>query len=377
MTWQAEDRHRVDMGRVLMAQQPLYRDFWRRQATIGEGVKSSRNVGPSANWFQMSAGLCCWDKYDPGRKSIALVLTEPNDLWQGEYLVDPAHGAFTLEGMMFQRKYLRRDKHPLAEEIDKTILQWWAHQLLCADQLDTPAKTVCAFAHQRTVYPVGGTTEATYYWRRGLGIPHDKTGMAKMADRIAKGQAPFTNHLFADAFLADLKNDVARLIGTYRVGGYGALSRLILRGGRGEWHWIRFANGGYLSCGIVDIGVDEPRYVVMRPSGGAAIRQFPEGQVTRTNRDGGCKLDTFKGTVSAFDSVYGKFSATFDPKSITLWVTATPNGVIREVDSQGGGATAGVPGSSPTGDSPAIPPPPVDSAPPPRLSWFDKLLSWF
>jgi hypothetical protein len=259
---------------------------------------------------------------------MELVLSEPNDLLQGEYIADAAHYVFSLEGMMFQRKYYRAHNYDdLANKVDANILQWWAHILLATNQLDTPERTNFAFAHQRTVFPTGSATLIDYYWRRGCGQSHTGTGLANLGERIAIRQAPFNGKLFADFFIGELRADVGRLLVSYRTMGYTGIARLIKRGSRGLFHWIRLDNGGYISLLENDIGVDEPRYVAIRHSKGSNLVQFPEGNVGRFSREGRATLDIASGHITALDSTYGSFSTTFDPKTIALHVTATPNGV--------------------------------------------------
>jgi hypothetical protein len=188
-------------------------------------------------------------------------------------------------------------------------------------------------------------------------MSHSGTGLGKMADATAKDQAPFTPHLFADGFLADLKSDVARVVGAYKVGGFGLVARMVKRGSRGTLHWLRFSDGGYLSCIEADFGVDEPRYFVQRNAAG--LRQFPTGTVRRNNRNGGCKLDVPGGKVAATDSEYGSLTSTFDPAKATLWATSSPAGVTINIG--GGGAAdtgSGVPAPGSNGvpsGNPAVP----------------------
>ena len=342
MAIQREDMYLHDLGKKILGGSADYRTKWRGQATIGMGVKDSRNVGPSSNWAQLAFGNCAWDRFTPGIDGLKLVLSEPNDFLQGETRVDGSHALFSYIGICTQRRFLRAWDRATSDLCDAVALQWVAqmvidsvgiHAVIAAKSgttayFDAVKRMRFAWAHQRTVAPSGGTnTKWDYVWRRGNGVSHRSTGLAQLGEKSATNQAPFTSKLFCDYFADDLRADMARVRGAFLQGGYAGLTQLIQRGSRGVFHDIRFKSGGYASVQETDIGTDERRDVVISPNVGPELIQFPSGLLPRlATRQGSSAVDMERGLITSNDSVYGNFRYEFNPEDVQVWFVQNPAG---------------------------------------------------
>lgn len=386
-----EDKLAVELVAALR-KKPLPHEEWKKKIDSlppGPKGKSPGRNGTSVNWWWTAVGVGAIEGHPEAQRTVSEYLSIDNDLDMSEcYASLGMYFAYNLIGRTVARDAFRfgqRRNEALAKKLDAELIQLHASLLLLSTTPDTLRENMVLMAGPR-----GGSAKAgdgkyhrgifEYLVLRSAGwtderIQSQVPGGKQMVKQIS-GDDPIRalTHLktLVGLVLTSLQADADPAWRAFQAGGYPSLVRLVTKGTRAPFRWIR-TSGGLLA--VMERNCNPfkgPKVVALWERGKDPIG-FPFGAKKTGFVTSEGRIDEEHWWVTAKAEGCGSFSHSIPGGSRIFDLRLSISGVQNLLA-----------GDVPPEDEEEIPPPPPpdpgeespDDHEPDDRKWYEKLWDW-